>query len=81
MESETKPARQREVAEATPAATPAPVDWGDDEPDEVWLDLYKRGLVRPPYRDWRNRPDLSELPPRIRFTGTDEDLLRALGRL
>lgn len=75
MESETTPARQREVGEAAPA-----VDWGD-EPDAVWLDLYERGLVRPPYRNWRDRPDLSELPPRIKFNGTDEDILRALGRL
>ena len=81
MESETTPARQREVAESAPPSAPAPVDWGGDEPDEVWLDLYARGLVRPPYRDWRNRPDLSELPPRVKFNGTDEDLLRALGRL
>lgn len=80
MESETTPSQHRELAEAAPAGAPAPVDWGGDEPDEVWLDLYERGLVRPPYRDWRNRPDLSELPPRIRFNGTDEDLLRALGR-
>ena len=81
MEPETTPARQRELAEAAPVAAPTPVDWGGDEPDEVWLDLYERGLVRPPYRNWRDRPDLSELPPRVKFNGTDEDLLRALGRL
>ena len=57
------------------------IDWGDEQPDEVWLDLYQQGLVHPPYQSKRTRPKLSELPPRIKFKGTTEDILRALGRI
>ena len=83
MEPETTPARQRELAEAAPVAAPAPVDWGGDEPDEVWLDLYERGLVRPPYRNWRDRHALAEIAAEWEPLGADlttEDILRALGR-
>ena len=77
MEPETAPSQHRELAEA------APVDWGGDEPDEVWLDLYKRGLVRPPYRSLRDRRALAEVVAEWEPLGTDltdEDILRALGR-
>lgn len=59
------------------------IDWGDQEPDEVWLSLYKRGLVRPPYRGRNSRKVadiLAEQRP-IDFKGTAEDILRALGRI
>ena len=59
------------------------IDWGDQEPDEVWLSLYKRGLVRPPYRGRNSRKVadiLAEQRP-INFKGTAEDILRALGRI
>lgn len=83
MEPETTPARQRELAEAAPVAAPTPVDWDDDEPDPVWLDLYERGLVRPPYRSLRDRRDLAEMVAEWEPLGADlttEDILRALGR-
>ena len=67
-----------------PAGDPTaePIDWGDQQPDEVWLDLYEQGLVHPPYR----RPNSHELAKPIseweplNFKGTTEDILRALGR-
>ena len=83
MEPETTPARQRELAEAAPVAALTPVDWGGDEPDEVWLDLYERGLVRPPYRSLRDRHTLAEIAAEWEPLGADlttEDILRALGR-
>lgn len=79
MESETMPARQRELAETATVA----VDWGDEEPDEVWLDLYERGLVRPPYRSWRDRRALAEAAAEWEPLGVDitnEDIVRWLGR-
>lgn len=62
---------------------PATVDWGDAEPDPVWLDLYEQGLVRPPYRGANSDEIADSLAERkqIRFKGTTEDVLRALGRL
>ncbi len=61
-------------------STAEPINWGDQQPDKVWLNLYEQGLVHPPYQSKRTRPKLSELPPRIQFKGTTEDILRALGR-
>lgn len=62
---------------------PATVDWGEAEPDPVWLDLYEQGLVRPPYRGANSDEIADSLAERkqIRFKGTTEDVLRALGRL
>ena len=83
MESETTPTKHRELAEAEPAAPPTSADWDDDEPDPVWLDLYERGLVRPPYRSLRDRRALTEVAAEWEPLGADlttEDILRALGR-
>lgn len=83
MESETTPSQHRELAEAAPGAAPAPVDWGGDEPDEVWLDLYERGLVRPPYRSLRDRRALAEIAAEWEPLGvniTNDDIVRWLGR-
>lgn len=62
---------------------PATVDWGEAEPDPVWLDLYEQGLVRPPYRGANSDEIADSLAERkqIRFKGTTEDVLRSLGRL
>ncbi len=76
--------RSRELAEDAPTIVRSSddIDWGDEQPDEVWLDLYEQGLVRPPYR----RPNSHELDKPIseweplNFKGTTEDILRALGR-
>lgn len=41
----------RQPAKSKPIAVPRPpLDWGDDEPDTLWEELYYRGLVNPPYR-------------------------------
>ena len=53
----------------------------DQQPSKIWLSYREQGLIRHPYRGKRNRPKLSELPPRVKYQGTTEDLLRSLGRL
>ena len=69
---------------------PTQVAAGDDEcgeddeqqwPSKVWRSYREQGLIRHPYRGKQLRPKLSELPPRVKYRGTTEDLLRALGRL
>ena len=61
----------------------APIDWGDEQPDPVWLDLYEQGLVHPPYRGSNADAVADVLDQRkpVRFKGNTEDILRALGRL
>ena len=83
MESETTPTKHRELAEAEPAVPPTSADWDDDEPDPVWLDLYERGLVRPPYRSLRDRRDLAEMVAEWEPLGaniTNDDIVRWLDR-
>ena len=72
-----------DTVELSGAAPPETVGWGGAEPDPVWLDLYEQGLVRPPYHGVNSdeiADILAEREP-IRFKGTTEDVLRALGRL
>ena len=59
------------------------IDWGDEQPDPVWLDLYAQGLVHPPYRGPNADAVADVLDQRkpVRFKGNTEDILRALGRL
>ena len=74
---------EADAVEPNGAAPHGPVDWGSAEPDPVWLDLYEQGLVRPPYQGANSDEIariLAERKP-IRFKGTTEDVLRALGRL
>ena len=74
---------EADAVELNGAAPHEPVDWAGAEPDPVWLDLYEQGLVRPPYRGANSdeiADILAEREP-IRFKGTTEDVLRALGRL
>lgn len=56
-------------------------DWGDAQPSAVWLDLYARGLVRPPYRPGRKLAEAMSKWKPVDFNGTTEDLLRSIGRL
>lgn len=53
----------------------------DERPSRIWLSYREQGLIRHPYRGKQNRPKLSELPPRVMYRGTTEDLLRSLGRV
>ena len=55
-------------------------DWGDAQPSEVWLDLYARGLVHPPYRPGRKLAEAMSKWKPVGFKGTTEDILRSLGR-
>lgn len=74
---------EADAVEPNGADSSEAVDWGDAEPDPVWLDLYEQGLVRPPYRGANSDEIAHRLAERkpIRFKGTTEDVLRALGRL
>ena len=74
---------EADAVELNGAAPSERVGWAGAEPDPVWLDLYEQGLVRPPYRGANSdeiADILAEREP-IRFKGTTEDVLRALGRL
>ena len=58
-----------------------PLDWGDEEPDEVWAALYRKGLIRPPYR---GRGNLAKILVDWKPVGvelSDEELMRLLGRI
>ena len=50
------------------------------KPSAYWLAAYRRGLVRGPYKDPRTRPKLGDLITRVKYEGTTEDILRAMGR-
>ena len=61
-----------------------PLDWGDEERDEYWEDLYNKGLINPPYRSaqeqhafWRSF--LAEFEP-VGKPMSDDELMCALGR-
>ena len=46
----------RQPALGEPIKLPRPpLDWGDEEPDTFWEDLYNRGLIDPPIGRQRNR--------------------------
>ena len=75
--------RNRELAEDAPTIVRSrdDIDWGDEQPDEVWLDLYEQGLVRPPYRRTEQElaANISKWEP-LGSNITDDDILRWLGR-
>jgi hypothetical protein len=61
-----------------------PIDWGGEEPDEFWEDLYYRGLVDPPYRSGKDFVDfmkvfLKDRKP-VGKPMSDDELMCALGR-
>ncbi len=74
----------RQPARGQPIQVPRPpLDWGDEEPDEVWERLYYKGLVSPPYRSAQDRRVVSEMVRNWKPIGkpmTDEELMCALGR-
>ncbi len=60
-----------------------PLDWGDEEPDSSWEDLYNRGLVSPPYQGRRNGQTVAAIVRSWDPLGsdiTDEYLMCLLGR-
>ena len=65
--------------ELNSAAPPSEADQREWDPDEHWEKLKKRGLVRGERPDPAKRVKTSEMRP-IRYLGTNEDLLRDLGR-
>ena len=70
-----QPARGEPIKLARP-----PIDWGNEEPDEVWEELYNRGLVKPPYK---GRTSIAELVAEWEPIGlelTDEERMCMLGR-
>lgn len=74
----------RQPARGQPIKVPRPpLDWGDEEPDPVWEDLYHKGLVSPPYQGRRNGQTIAEIVRNWEPIGhsiTDEYLICALGR-
>ena len=77
-ESIRQPARGEPIVESR-----LPLDWGDEEPDEVWETLYDNGLVDPPYRGRRHGQTIAEIVMTWKPLGrniTDEYLVCALGR-
>lgn len=73
-----QPARSEPIEAPRP-----PLDWGDEEPDTFWEDLYNRGLVNPPYRGAQARAELAEIIRSWKPLGkpmTNEELMCALGR-
>ncbi len=74
----------RQPARGEPIKLPRPpLDWGDEEPDPVWEEMYNRGLVDPPYRGARDRAELAEIIRSWKPLGkpmTNEELMCALGR-
>ena len=78
------PVPLEEAPETDAEAEAREAAWGPngyDGPSYVWLELHAKGLVKYPYRGGRNRRKLEDMPPPIKFKGTDEDILRSLGRL
>ena len=61
-----------------------PLDWGDEEPDTLWEDLYYRGLVDPPYRSGNDFVDFMKVFLKGRKPVgkpmSDDELMCALGR-
>ena len=60
-----------------------PLDWGDEEPDEVWEALYLTGAVNPPYLGRSNGSTLAQIVQSWTPIGdevTDDYLMCALGR-
>lgn len=74
----------RQPARGEPSvASRAPLDWGDEEPDRAWEELYNESLVSPPYRGRGNGQTIAELVKNWTPIGndlTDEYLICALGR-
>lgn len=71
--SEDENAAQQEL-ESAPAQDEVSLDL-----DEYWKKLQERGLVKGPRPDPAKRVRTSDMRP-IRYHGTNEDLLRDLGR-
>ena len=77
-----QPARG-ELLKLPPRPRP-PLDWGDEQPDPVWEDLYYKGVVDPPYRSGKEQQQFwkrffEEYKP-VGKPMTDEELMCALGR-
>ena len=68
---------QQDAVETAPSSDADDQNW---DPDEHWQELLDRGLVRgrPPRKEDRADPD--QMRP-IRYHGTNDDLLRDLGRI
>ena len=75
----------RQPARSEPIEIPRPpLDWGDEEPDTYWEDLYYRGLVNPPYRSPKEQRTFwksffEDYKP-IGKPMTNDELVCALGR-
>lgn len=75
-----------ELVDETPVPVPADEEdrvehVGQQRPSKIWRSYREQGLIRHSYRGKQSRPKLSEFPPRVKYRGTTEDLLRSLGRL
>ncbi len=75
----------RQPAGSEPIEVPRPLlDWGDEEPDSYWEDLYHRGLVNPPYRFPKEQREFwksffEDYKP-VGKPMTNDELMCALGR-
>ena len=75
----------RQPALGEPIKLPRPpLDWGDEEPDTFWEDLYNRGLIDPPYRSPTEQSEFwksffGDYKP-VGEPMTDDELMCALGR-
>ena len=57
-----------------------PLDWGDEEPDQVWEALYIKGLVHPPYRGRGNLAEVLKDWKPVGVELSDKELMQLLGR-
>ena len=81
---EAAPETIRQPARGEPIKLPRPpLDWGDEEPDKEWEELYYRGLVQPPYRGRETGRELAKMVRSWKPIGkpiSNEDLMCLLGR-
>lgn len=81
-ESETEMIRQPAMGQPIKAPRP-PLDWGDEEPDPVWEELYRSGQVSTPYQGHRHGRTIAQIVRSWKPIGqelTDSYLMCALGR-
>ena len=83
-EEEVKEVLGHPARSAGMEASRPPLDWGDEEPDTYWENLYHRGLVDPPYRSPKEQREfwmsfLKDDKP-VGKPMTNDELICALGR-
>ena len=74
----------KQPARGQPIEVPRPpLDWGDEEPDLEWEELYYKGVVNPPYRSRKDRQNFLDAMRELKPIGkavSNDDLMCLLGR-